>query len=62
MCIRDSVYGYTREQLIANVLDLFERHMEYLHMQRNQPGETDLSAYNTEIPEWQEDFGDHHAD
>lgn len=56
------VFGYTREQLIANVLDLFERHMEYLHMQRNQPGETDLSAYNTEIPEWQEDFGDNHAD
>ena len=30
-------------------------------MQRNQPGETDLSAYNTEIPEWQEDFGENHA-
>lgn len=52
------VYGYSEDQLIGNVLDLFDRHMEYLHMQRNQPGETDLTAYNTHVPEWDEDFGE----
>ncbi|HIW96261.1 MAG TPA: choline BCCT transporter BetT [Candidatus Corynebacterium gallistercoris] len=51
------VYGYTRQQLIGNVLDLFDRHLEYLHMQKDIHGESDLTAYTRRAPEWDEDFG-----
>ncbi|CAB0526403.1 high-affinity choline transporter BetT [Corynebacterium diphtheriae] len=37
------IYGYTQEQLIDNVLDLYERHLEFLHMHRDLPGSSDLS-------------------
>ncbi|MCH4564164.1 choline BCCT transporter BetT [Halomonas sp. EGI 63088] len=32
------VYGYTREQLIADILDQYERHLFFLHSQRELPG------------------------
>lgn len=37
------VYGYTQEQLIGSVLDMFERHLEFLHMQRDLIGTSDLT-------------------
>ncbi|AEX42887.1 high-affinity choline transporter BetT [Corynebacterium diphtheriae] len=37
------IYGYTQEQLIDNVLDLYERHLEFLHMHSDLPGSSDLS-------------------
>lgn len=52
------VYGYTKEQLIGNVLDLFDRHVEYLHMQKDINGEADLTAYSRKAPGWAEDFQD----
>ncbi|EPC03060.1 choline transporter BetT [Litchfieldella anticariensis FP35 = DSM 16096] len=32
------VYGYTKEQLIADILDQYERHLFFLHTQRELPG------------------------
>ncbi|MEX1215532.1 choline BCCT transporter BetT [Saccharospirillum sp.] len=32
------LYGYSREQVIADVLDQYERHLYYLHTQRQLPG------------------------
>lgn len=52
------VFGYSRSQLINNVLDLFDRHLEYLHMQQDFAGERDLSEFASEAPEWGEDFGE----
>lgn len=52
------VYGYTKDQLIGNVLDLFDRHLEYLHMQKDINGEADLTAYSRKAPGWAEDFHD----
>lgn len=51
------VFGYSRAQLINNVLDLFDRHLEYLHMQQDFSGERDLSEFTGDAPEWGEDFG-----
>ena len=51
------VFGYTRAQLINNVLDLFDRHLEYLHMQQGFSGERDLTEFTSDAPEWGEDFG-----
>ena len=32
------LYGYSREQVIADILDQYERHLYYLHTQRELPG------------------------
>lgn len=37
------VYGYPEEALIDNVLDLVERHFEFIHMQADLSGSSDLS-------------------
>lgn len=50
------VYGYSQEQLISDVLDLYERHMEFLHMQADLPGTSDLSDHADPIREWSEDY------
>ena len=36
--------GYTREQLIADVLDHYETHLEFLHLNREAPGTTAVTA------------------
>lgn len=46
------VYGYTTEQLIDNVLDLYERHLEFLHMQQDLPGSSDLSDGADPVSNW----------
>ncbi|MDO4927523.1 MAG: choline BCCT transporter BetT [Corynebacterium sp.] len=51
------VYGYTKEQLIENVLDLYERHLEFLYLQADVPGNSDLSDDAAPIPDWSEDYG-----
>ena len=48
------VYGYTAEQLIDNILDLYERHLEFLHMQRDLPGSSDISGGAEPIRDWSE--------
>ncbi|MBB3141044.1 choline BCCT transporter BetT [Halomonas organivorans] len=32
------IYGYTKEQVIADILDQYERHLFFLHTQRELPG------------------------
>ena len=56
------VYGYTEPQLIENVLDLYERHMEFLHLQSDLPGSSDLSDNADPVVEWVEDYSDYAAD
>ena len=46
------VYGYTEEQLIDNVLDLYERHLEFLHMQRDLPGTSDVTDGAEPVRTW----------
>ena len=50
------VYGYTQEQLISDVLDLYERHLEFLHMQSDLPGTSDLSDNAEPVREWSDDY------
>lgn len=49
------VYGYTQHQLINNLLDLFERHMAFLHMQREDSGSSDMSDNAAPIRTWRDD-------
>ncbi|RAV32377.1 choline BCCT transporter BetT [Corynebacterium heidelbergense] len=49
------VYGYNRDQLIHNVLDLYERHLQFLHMQRDLPGSSDLSDGADPVHTWAQD-------
>ncbi|MFD4367787.1 choline BCCT transporter BetT [Rhodococcus sp. NPDC058521] len=47
------VFGFTKEQLISNVLDHYERHLVFLH---NSEG-TDSTAVNAEpVLDWSHDF------
>ncbi|WP_295629231.1 choline BCCT transporter BetT [uncultured Corynebacterium sp.] len=50
------VYGYTGTQIIEDVLDLYERHMEFLHMQADLPGNSDLSDSADPVREWSDDY------
>ncbi|KAB1503828.1 BCCT family transporter [Corynebacterium sp. 320] len=52
------IFGYSREQLIDNILDLYERHLEFLHIQRDLPGTSDLSDGAAPVREWAEDTPD----
>lgn len=50
------VYGYTKTQVIEDVLDLYERHLEFLHMQADLPGSSDLSDDAEPVREWSDDY------
>ncbi|WP_454972182.1 choline BCCT transporter BetT [Corynebacterium propinquum] len=52
------VYGYDEDQLINNVLDLYDRHLEYLHMQAPLRGSSDLSDNSNPVRSWKEDFSE----
>ncbi|MGV0326575.1 choline BCCT transporter BetT [Corynebacterium confusum] len=49
------VYGYSENQLINNVLDLYERHLAFLHMQSERPGDSDVSDGAEPERIWRED-------
>lgn len=49
------IFGYTQDQLINNVLDLYERHLEFLHIQRDLPGTSDITDGAEPAREWSED-------
>ncbi len=36
--------GYTKEQVIADVLDHYETHLEFLHLNREEPGNTAVTS------------------
>ena len=49
------VYGYSENQIINNVLDLYERHLAFLYMQQTQPGDSDVSDGAEPERTWRED-------
>lgn len=49
------VFGYSQDQLINNVIDLYERHLQFLHMQRDLPGTSDMSGGAEPVRTWEED-------
>ncbi|MGV0332013.1 choline BCCT transporter BetT [Corynebacterium macginleyi] len=49
------VYGYSENQIINNVLDLYERHLAFLYMQQNEPGDSDVSDDAEPERTWRED-------
>ncbi|WP_448855451.1 choline BCCT transporter BetT [Corynebacterium camporealensis] len=49
------VYGYSENQIINNVLDLYERHLAFLHIQQNHSGDSDLSDGAEPEMTWRED-------
>ncbi|SFI04080.1 choline BCCT transporter BetT [Modicisalibacter xianhensis] len=42
--------GYTREQVIEDILDQYERHMHYLHLNREAPGNVNMPDSTTQPP------------
>ena len=51
------VYGYTQEQIKDNIMDLYERHLEFIHIQRNLPGTSDHSDGAEPVRAWTDDPG-----
>ena len=47
--------GYSENQIINNVLDLYERHLAFLYMQQTQPGDSDVSDGAEPERTWRED-------
>ncbi|MEG3116944.1 hypothetical protein R3F72_17685 [Salinicola sp. 4072] len=39
---RRSQEGYTREQVIDDILDQYERHLQFLHLNRMEPGSINM--------------------
>ena len=50
------VMGYTKEQLITDVLDHYERHLEFLHLNREVPGNTAITEDPVVKDNWEADF------
>ncbi|MBD7995739.1 choline BCCT transporter BetT [Arthrobacter sp. Sa2CUA1] len=50
------VMGYTKEQLITDVLDHYERHLEFLHLNREVPGNTAITEDPVGKDNWDADF------
>lgn len=44
------LYGYTREQVIADILDQYERHLFFLHSQRELPGGDTIMPSGSDEP------------
>ena len=50
------VMGYTKDQLITDVLDHYERHLEFLHLNREVPGNTAITEDPVAKDNWDADF------
>lgn len=48
--------GYTKEQVITDVLDHYEQHLEFLHLNRAEPGNTVLVEDQMAKDNWESDF------
>ncbi|MET3952207.1 choline BCCT transporter BetT [Arthrobacter sp. UYEF36] len=48
--------GYTKEQVITDVLDHYEQHLEFLHLNRAAPGNTVLAEDQMAKDNWESDF------
>ncbi|RLP69104.1 BCCT family transporter [Mycetocola reblochoni] len=50
------VAGFTKEQLIADVLDQYERHLTFLHLNRKAPGQSVIVEDPPAHADWEADF------
>jgi choline/glycine/proline betaine transport protein len=48
--------GYTKEQVITDVLDHYETHLDFLHLNREDPGNTALAEDQVAKDNWEADF------
>ncbi|MCC3268455.1 choline BCCT transporter BetT [Arthrobacter gengyunqii] len=48
--------GYTKEQVITDVLDHYETHLEFLHLNREVPGNTSIAEDQVTRDNWEVDF------
>ena len=48
--------GYSKEQVIADVLDHYETHIDFLHLNRTEPGNTALPDGLAAKDNWEADF------
>ena len=48
--------GYSKEQVIADVLDHYETHLDFLHLNRTEPGNTALPKDQTAKANWEADY------
>lgn len=52
------VLGYTPEQLINDALDGYERHLEFIRLNHEHPGSTQIGLTTSETITWSEDFSE----
>ena len=48
--------GYSKEQVITDVLDHYETHLDFLHLNREDPGNTALADDQVAKDNWEADF------
>jgi choline/glycine/proline betaine transport protein len=48
--------GYSKEQVITDVLDHYETHLDFLHLNRSEPGNTALPKDQTAKANWEADY------
>ncbi|WP_104135568.1 MULTISPECIES: choline BCCT transporter BetT [unclassified Cryobacterium] len=48
--------GYSKEQVITDVLDHYETHLDFLHLNRAEPGNTALAEDQVAKDNWETDF------
>ncbi|TFD54838.1 BCCT family transporter [Cryobacterium sp. Hh11] len=48
--------GYSKEQVITDVLDHYETHLDFLHLNRAEPGNTALAEDQVAKDNWEADF------
>ncbi|MCC3278207.1 BCCT family transporter [Arthrobacter sp. zg-Y40] len=48
--------GYSKEQVITDVLDHYETHLEFLHLNREVPGNTSIAEDQVPKDNWETDF------
>jgi choline/glycine/proline betaine transport protein len=48
--------GYSKEQVITDVLDHYETHLDFLHLNREDPGNTALAEDQVAKDNWEADF------
>lgn len=48
--------GYSKEQVITDVLDHYETHLDFLHLNRSEPGNTAFAEDQVAKDNWEADF------
>jgi len=48
--------GYSKEQVLTDVLDHYETHLDFLHLNRAEPGNTTFADDQVAKDNWEADF------